>query len=232
MRWNLAAQFLFRSAALVTKATVMRPLAAPILCAALLIGSAFAAGCAETPPPQPPPPPPPAPLVTAAPVTPPPPVAAPPPPGRRQRTRVTEFTVESTGIKLPGPVLFEPGTDKLSAASDAMLEVIVDYLEMNPDVTLLRIEGHTESDGTADANMVLSQKRAMTVARWLVGVGVKCSRLIPVGFGQTKELVANTTPESKAQNRRVAFLPAAIKGKSVGGLLVDGGGKPAGDPCH
>jgi OmpA-OmpF porin, OOP family len=146
---------------------------------------------------------------------------------------VTEFTVESaTGIKLPGPVVFEPDSDKLSAVSDAALEVVHDYLDANPDVTLLRIEAHTDDGGTPDGNWVLSQKRAMNVARWLVAVGVRCNRLIPVGFGQTKQLVPNTTPESKAQNRRVEFHPAAVKGKPVDGLLVDGGGKPAGDPCR
>ncbi len=140
--------------------------------------------------------------------------------------------MESTGIKLPGPVVFEPDSDKLSPLSDAVLEVVEDYLEANPDVTLLRIEGHTDNDGTPDGNLALSQKRAMAVARWLVGVGVRCARLIPVGFGQTKELVPNTSPENKALNRRVAVHPAAVKGRPIGGLLVDGGGKPAGDPCR
>ena len=83
---------------------------------------------------------------------------------------MTEFTVESaTGIKLPGPVVFEPDSDKLSAVSDAALDLVHDYLDANPDVTLLRIEAHTDDGGTPDGNWVLSQKRAMNVARGLLG---------------------------------------------------------------
>jgi OOP family OmpA-OmpF porin len=78
---------------------------------------------------------------------------------------------------------------------------------------------------------MLSEKRAMAVARWLVGHGVACGRVIPVGFGQTKPVVPNDTPDNKAQNRRVAFVNAALKGKPIGGAPVDGGGKVAGDPC-
>jgi OmpA-OmpF porin, OOP family len=209
----------------------MRDFAAPLLCATMLIGSAFAAGCATAPPPPPPPPPPP--VVVAPSVAPgPPPAPEPPARTRRQRKRVTEFQVDTNGIRLPGPVLFEPGSDKLSPVSDEVIEVVHDYLDANPDVTLLRIEGHTDNDGTPEANLVLSQKRALAVARWLVGVGVRCERLVPVGFGQTKELVANTSPENKAQNRRIAFYPALVKGKPVDGLSVDGSGTPAGDPCR
>ena len=91
-------------------------------------------------------------------------------------------------LELPGPILFEVGSDRLSPASDEMLEIVHDYLDAKPDVTLLRIEGHTEGDGNAEANFVLSQKRALTVARWLTGMGVRCDRLLPVGFGASKEL--------------------------------------------
>jgi OmpA-OmpF porin, OOP family len=210
----------------------MRDFVAPLLCATMLIGSALAAGCAHDPvPPAAPPPLPPVVLVAPPPALPPP---APPAPARtrKQRQKATEFMVEATGIKLPGPVVFEPGSDKLSPQSDEVIEVVQDYLDANPDVTRLRIEGHTDNEGTAEGNLVLSQKRAMAVARWLVGVGIRCERLIPVGFGQTAELAPNTSPENKARNRRVAFHPAAVKGKPVDGLAVDGGGTPAGDPCH
>ena len=72
----------------------------------------------------------------------------------------------------------------------------------------------------------------LSVAHWLVGVGIACNRLLPVGFGQTKPIAPNDTPDNKAQNRRVDFVNTAVKGKPIGGKPVDGGGKVAGDACH
>ena len=205
----------------------MRPYVAPILCAASLVSLAFAAGCSSPPPPPPPQPPPP-PVVVAPPPPPPPPPPAPP---KRKRVKVVEFKFEGERLKLPGPVVFETGSDRLSPVSDEVLEVVHDYLDAKPEITLLRIEGHTDSDGNAADNQTLSEKRAMSVARWLVAVGVKCDRLIPVGFGQTRPIVPNDTPDNKAQNRRVAFHNAAVRNKPIGGRPVDGGGRVAGDPC-
>ncbi len=204
-------------------------LASVVLCASLVV-PAFLAGCHDAPPPGPPPQPPPPPIVLAPePAPPPPPPAA---PTKKQRIKTTEFKLEGGLLKLPGPVVFETGSDRLSPVSDEVLEIVHDYLDAKPDVTLLRIEGHTDTDGNPAANQTLSEKRSMAVARWLVGVGVKCERLMAVGFGQAKPIVPNDTPDNKAQNRRVAFIPAAIRGKPNCGLAVDGGGKPAGDPCR
>ena len=66
----------------------------------------------------------------------------------------------------------------------------------------------------------------------MVAVGIKCDRLIPVGFGSAKPIVPNDTPDHKAQNRRIAFVNAALRGRAIGGMPVDGGGKVAGDPCR
>jgi OOP family OmpA-OmpF porin len=64
-----------------------------------------------------------------------------------------------------------------------------------------------------------------------VALGVDCKRLLPVGFGSGKPLSDNPTPEGKAQNRRVTFINAALEGKPIGGMPVDGGGTAAGNPC-
>ena len=202
----------------------MRFAVAPLLYASSLLALALTAGCAsELPPPEAPPPPPP---IAAEPPPPPPPAAG------RRHAKVTEFQLDSHGLKLPGPVVFETGSDKLSPVSDDVLEVVHDYLDAKTDITLMRIEGHTDSDGDAADNQALSEKRALSVARWLVAVGVKCDRLIPVGFGQSKPIALNDGPDGKAQNRRVAFVNAALRGRAIGGAPVDGGGKVAGDPCH
>jgi OOP family OmpA-OmpF porin len=164
--------------------------------------------------------------------------AEPPPKPRAPRVRKspkpapTNFEFVGGALKLPGAVVFETGSDRLNPVSDEVLEVVLDYLVAKPDVTLLRIEGHTDSDGSAASNQALSEKRAMSVARWLTAAGVSCSRLIPVGFGQTKPVVPNDTADNKAQNRRVAFVNAAINGKMIGGASPNAGGQLAGDACR
>ena len=71
----------------------------------------------------------------------------------------------------------------------------------------------------------------MTVARWLVGKGIDCKRLIPVGFGETKPVADNKTPDGKAQNRRTDFINAELDGKAVMGMPVDGGAPKVLDAC-
>jgi OOP family OmpA-OmpF porin len=188
----------------------MRKFVAPLLSAILMFGfGATEIGCASAPPPK-----------------------AKAPRVRKASKPHTNFEMVDNRIKLPGAVVFRTGSDQLDPISEPVLEVVLDYMVAKPEVTLLRIEGHTDSDGTAPANQVLSEKRALSVAHWLADAGIDCRRLIPVGFGQTKPVVPNDTADNKAQNRRVAFVNAAIGGRAVGNAAADGGGRVAGDPCR
>ena len=135
-------------------------------------------------------------------------------------------------LSLPGAIVYETNSDVIKPESEPVLQIVHDYLDQEEDITMLRIEGHTDADGADPANMDLSKRRAMSVSRWLVGKGISCKRLMPVGFGETKPIAGNDTPDGKAQNRRTAFVNAARKGKPVGGKPVDGGGQVAGDPCQ
>ncbi|HLY74191.1 MAG TPA: OmpA family protein [Planctomycetota bacterium] len=155
----------------------------------------------------------------------------PPPPPRRPRKRTTEFELDGQRLILPGPIVFETNSDRLSPVSDDFLEVVHDYLDAKPEITLLRIEGHMDNDGNPADNRRLSERRALSVARWFIAAGIKCDRLIPVGFGSSKPTVPNDTPDHKAMNRRIWFVNASLRGGPIGGAPVDGGGKVAGDPC-
>jgi OOP family OmpA-OmpF porin len=160
--------------------------------------------------------------------------APPPPPPKKEAPKprpTPKFKLKGEQLELPGPVVFETGKADLKPESDTVLQVVHDYLEATPKVTLLRIEGHTDSDGNDAANQTLSEARSMAVSQWLVGKGTDCKRLLPVGFGETKPVADNNTEEGKSQNRRTAFVNAAVNDKPIGGMPVDGGGKPAGDPC-
>ena len=71
----------------------------------------------------------------------------------------------------------------------------------------------------------------MSVSRALVRRGVDCKRLIPVGFGSSKPVAFEATPEGKAQNQRIEMVNAQLRGIAIGGMPADGGGRVAGDPC-
>jgi outer membrane protein OmpA-like peptidoglycan-associated protein len=67
----------------------------------------------------------------------------------------------------------------------------------------VRIEGHTDDSGDADFNMTLSQERADSVKEYLVSQGnIDEEVLVPVGYGESKPLASNDTPEGQRKNRR------------------------------
>ena len=68
------------------------------------------------------------------------------------------------------------------------------------------IEGHTDSDGDDAGNLVLSEKRALTVKTTMVGLGIASDRLTVKGLGESMPIDTNATPEGKANNRRVEFV--------------------------
>lgn len=140
------------------------------------------------------------------------------------------YAIENNELKLADPIIFAGRSDKLLPRSDKALGVVKDYLSEKTSVTLLRIEGHTDAGDDAELDQQLSERRALAVARWLVGKGVDCKRLLAVGFGGTKPVAANDTPEHKAQNLRIVFVNAALRGRAIGGLPTDGG-KTAGELC-
>jgi OOP family OmpA-OmpF porin len=148
--------------------------------------------------------------------------------GQTRRT----FQIENNELKLPAPIVFEIGSDKLKPESYEVLAIVKEYLQEKTYVSLLRVEGHMDDNGNAMKNQELSEKRALAIARWLIEQGIACERLLAVGFGSTKPLAANDTPENRAKNRRMAFVNVALRGRIIGGLPEDGGGKLAGKRCQ
>lgn len=140
------------------------------------------------------------------------------------------FELEGNRLKVPGQVVFKTGSAEIAKESAGVLEHVAAYLAEKTYISLLRVENH--SDGTTDpAAQKLTEARALAVAKWLVGKGVDCKRLLPVGFGDNKPVADNSTPEGRAANRRTDFINAELRGRAIGGMPVDGGGVIAGDPC-
>lgn len=73
--------------------------------------------------------------------------------------------------------------------------------DLNP--TMVIVEGHTDSTGSARLNLELSQKRAEAVARYLQTAGLAADKITAVGYGFKRPLASNKSKEGRAQNRRV-----------------------------
>ncbi len=143
------------------------------------------------------------------------------------------FKLEGNQLVLPGPIVFKAGTADLdeTASKDSLIH-LKEFLVAKTYISKLRVEGHTDNAGDAAANQKLSEQRALAVCKWLKAEGVDCKRLIAVGFGDTKPVALNSTAEGRAQNRRITAVNAELRGRAIGGLPADGGGRPAGDPCE
>jgi OOP family OmpA-OmpF porin len=103
-------------------------------------------------------------------------------------------------------ILFDTGSDRLRPESTPTLAEIGDMLKAHPDLKLA-IEGHTDNVGQPAANKTLSEKRAAAVKQYLVStLGIDASRLTTAGYGDTKPVGPNTTPEGRQNNRRVELV--------------------------
>lgn len=99
-------------------------------------------------------------------------------------------------------IQFNSGKSTLLPTSLSALNNVIAILKEYTDYNL-NIEGHTDNVGKPDANLLLSQNRALAVKQYLIANGIAAERLNSVGFGDAVPLVANTNPQNKAINRRV-----------------------------
>ena len=115
------------------------------------------------------------------------------------RVRVTK-----TRVQIDETVQFERGSANLLQTSHGILNEVAKVLEDAPYLRL-RVEGHTDSQGSDVTNMELSQARAASVVRYLVAQGVEADRLTSLGFGEAQPIDTNRTESGRARNRRVEF---------------------------
>lgn len=102
-------------------------------------------------------------------------------------------------------VQFNTGTMVLSRESQSILEDIAQTLNNNQHLNF-EIAGHTDSLGSYQSNVNLSQKRAEAVRDFLVNKGVAANRLTAKGYGPDKPAASNDTSEGRSKNRRVELI--------------------------
>ena len=110
-------------------------------------------------------------------------------------------------VRLSG-VEFAFDSDALTSSSDATLKLAADKLK-KCEAIAVKIDGYTDSTGTARFNQELSQKRADAVKAYLIQNGIAASRLSAKGDGEADPIAPNTTIAGRAENRRVELTPAS-----------------------
>jgi outer membrane protein OmpA-like peptidoglycan-associated protein len=103
--------------------------------------------------------------------------------------------------------------DQATLRPDALptIEQVTKVLKDYPTLRL-EVDGHTDDVGTPDSNLTLSQQRADTVVQALVAHGIDRSRLESAGFGMSRPIAPNTTPEGRSENRRVELIRKSATG--------------------
>ncbi len=102
-------------------------------------------------------------------------------------------------------IRFDVNKSTLKPESMGVINSVFQLLNEHPEINL-SVEGHTDSDGDDAFNQDLSERRAKAVVDQLVKMGIPASRLANAGWGETKPVGPNSTPEGKAANRRVEFV--------------------------
>ncbi len=99
-------------------------------------------------------------------------------------------------------IRFTTGGSEISSVSAGLLDQLV-YAAARCTSNRIEISGHTDSDGTDEANQTLSEARTQAVSAYLVDAGITAERLIAVGRGETQPIAPNDTADNKAKNRRI-----------------------------
>lgn len=118
-----------------------------------------------------------------------------------------EMRIDGTAFSgyINGGVTFEPNSAEFSGSYAQVLDVGVGVLTRDQSLQLV-IEGHTDDQGPADANLELSQLRAEAVMNYFVENGIDPGRLTAIGYGETEPVVPNDSAEGRARNRRIQYV--------------------------
>jgi OmpA-OmpF porin, OOP family len=139
----------------------------------------------------------------------------------------TKVSLAGGKVVVQGSLAFDSGKPILLETPEnaAIISDLKLFLDQNPKVTQMRIEGHTDNLGNADANLTLSGQRAVTIKNALIGKGVPKERLLAIGFGAQKPIADNATDAGRAQNQRIEFRVATWNAKNYLNQDPTGGGK-------
>jgi outer membrane protein OmpA-like peptidoglycan-associated protein len=127
----------------------------------------------------------------------------------RQQLAGTGVSVTRNGdnlvLNMPGNITFPTGQSDVNAGFYPVLNSVALVLKKY-EKTMIDVVGHTDSTGTMQLNMQLSQQRAASVGMYLQNQGILAQRILTQGVGPQYPIASNDTPEGRAQNRRVELI--------------------------
>ena len=109
---------------------------------------------------------------------------------------------EGIKITFDSGILFDVDSSVLQPESRSNIESLANILNRYPDTEIV-VEGDTDSTGSEDYNLALSERRAQAVANYQISLGVDSERISIIGLGETNPVATNETVEGRQQNRRV-----------------------------
>jgi OOP family OmpA-OmpF porin len=122
----------------------------------------------------------------------------------REPSTSRETLQASLDNQLEGRVVeFETDSANLTPDGRRVLDSVITILRDKPG--RIEISGHTDSTGPIDHNLDLSRRRAETVERYFIGKGFDADRFEVIGYGPTRPIASNATPEGQQMNRRTEF---------------------------
>ena len=114
--------------------------------------------------------------------------------------------ISSNGIQVHQSASFEHAHHTLKQESFEVVDTVAKLLKEHPEITRIRVDGHTDDVGKAETNLNLSDRRAAAVVKYLATKGgVERGRLESKGFGESQPVESNATALGRAKNRRVEF---------------------------
>ncbi len=112
--------------------------------------------------------------------------------------------IEVGGVVRLNNIFFETARSRLKPESRMELDQMVQTLKEHPTMRV-ELGGHTDSEGTDATNQKLSQDRSNAVRTYLIEKGIEPDRVQSVGYGESRPVATNDTPEGRQANRRVEF---------------------------
>ena len=113
------------------------------------------------------------------------------------------FAVQINQTQNFNTILFEINSDKIQYAGKELDSIAV-YLLVNKKARII-VEGHTDNTGNSAQNLLLSNKRAEAIKKWLVAHQIEAARIQTIGYGDQQPIASNNTEAGRALNRRTSF---------------------------
>jgi peptidoglycan-associated lipoprotein len=182
----------------------------------LVLLAVVAAGCGDKKPPvarplPPPPPPPPSAAATSRPPSPPQPVTEPTvvPPEPIRDTAIASASLDELNRSSPlKPAFFEYDSSELTSEAQQVLNGNAGVLKKFSSWTVT-IEGHCDERGTAEYNLALGERRAVTTRAYLISLGIAADRLRTVSYGKEFPFEPGHEESAYSKNRRAHFVVTA-----------------------